>query len=213
MRRFCITAALLAVLAGPGAALAQSPELELDRVVAVVDRDVILSTELERRMRQATTTRDAADPRRAMLWAMIDERLLVGLATSQGIEASEAEIDAAIEQIRAQNQLSREELLGELAKQGYSLPEYRDSVRRQILAMRVLSITVRPQIEVTDAEIEAAHRERSGGEGEALPVPPEAEQELRQTIYGRKLDRARDRLVVGLRERAHIDIRLPEGER
>lgn len=215
-----VSALAIAAAASPAAAAPAKPdaagELELDRVVAVVNREVILESELERRVAHATTSRDASDPQRAMLWAMIDERLLAQLAEDRRLNVTDQDVDAAIAEIQRQNGLDEEQLLKELAKQGYGLEDYRGSVKRQLLAMRIINLIVRPQIEVSDAEIEAAYRAQSGsggdslGDGSAVLIPPDVKQQLSQAIFARKLDLGRDRLAVQLRRQAHIDIRLEE---
>jgi peptidyl-prolyl cis-trans isomerase SurA len=206
-----LVAALVGLAIVASGAAAEPAELELDRVVAVIDREVILASELQRRVDHATTTRDAADPRRAMLWAMIDERLLVKLALASQLTASEQEIDQAIRSIRQQNQLSDEELTAALAQQGYAPDEYREAIRRQLLAARAINLMVRPQVSVSSAEIEALHGKRVA-EGAETRSLEDAADELRGEITAAKLDLERDRLAVELRREAYIDIRLPVSE-
>ena len=212
MRRISRAIALGLALCGTG--LASASELELDRVVAVVGSDVILASELDRRVAQATVTKDAADPRKAMLWAMIDELLMVQLARETGIEATDAEVDRAIGEVMRNAGLDRDQLLEELVKQGYSLADYRRAIRHQILALRIMNLTVRPGVNVTDADVKKLFDERVKAAGDK-PVPKleDVKEDLRAEIYQRQLDLARDRLAVELRARAFIDIRLPEASK
>lgn len=200
--------ALGALLAGAGQARAQ--ELELDRVIAVINHDVVLASELERRMVQQTTTKNASDPRRAMLWAMIDERLLAQRGRAVGFTTSEKDVDAAVDAVRKQNNLTKEQLLAELGKVGYSLDDYRDSVARQLLVHRVLNLEIGGSVAVSDAEIKALYDKRvAAADGAETARLEDVKEALRAEIRGRKLDLARDRLLVELRAAAFIDIRLP----
>lgn len=201
--------ALVAGLAAPAGA----QELELDRVVAVINDEIVLASELDRRMLQQTVTKNAAEPRKAMLWAMIDERLLAQRARAASITTSDAEIDAALEEIRRRNQLTQDQLLAELRKQGYSLDDYRESVRRQLEIFRIINLELRPRINITDKDVKDLYDKRVAAGDLPAGKLDESKERLRAELYGQQIDLARDRWLVQLRATAFIDIRLPaEGE-
>jgi len=159
---------LIANLVLPSAALAG--EL-VDRVVAVVNDDVITLSELEE---EATPTfekiRSEAPPaqvddaiqkaRREILRNMIDHKLLLQRAAKRQIEVSDAEIDTAIDRIMEQNSLTVEQFRQQLATMGVSEEKYRTSLRDQILRSRLLSYEIRSKVVITNEQIGAYYRDK-----------------------------------------------------
>lgn len=135
----CVLACVLALLSMP--AIAQV----LDRIVAVVEKDLILESELNAQV-QFFVMNNRMDPkspglRDQVLQSMINEKLIVAKAIEDSITVSDDEVqqqlDAAIQQ-RIQ-QVGSEARLEEL----YGMPlnrikrEYRDEMRRNLLAQRL----------------------------------------------------------------------------
>ena len=98
-------------------ALAGQP---LDRIVAVVDEDVVLQSELDRQV-QAVTTQYASNPQqlpphdvleRQLLDRLILQKLQVARADSTGVKVSDAQIDQALTQIASQNKMDVTQLRG-----------------------------------------------------------------------------------------------------
>jgi peptidyl-prolyl cis-trans isomerase SurA len=117
----------------------------LDRIVAVVDREVILESELNAQV-QFSVMNNRIDPatpglREQVLESMINEKLIVAKAIEDSITVSEEEVrqqlDATIQQ-RVQ-QVGSEKRLEEL----YGMPisrirrEFRDEMRKSLLASRL----------------------------------------------------------------------------
>lgn len=213
MVKWLIGVAAATAVLGPGQTAA-AQDLPLDRVVAVINQEVVLESELDRRMVQQTTTQNAADPRRAMLWAMIDERLLVQRGLAAHLDADDAEIERALDEVRKQNGLTKQKLLEELSRVGYTLDEYRVSIYRQLVSHKLLTIEVRANVVVSDADIKALYDKRvKAAEGQDTAKLEDVKEALRQEIYAERMDLARDRLLVDLRAGAFIDIRLPAAAR
>jgi peptidyl-prolyl cis-trans isomerase SurA len=133
----------------------------VDRVVAEVNEDVITLSEVEeegemvfQRIIQevAPEERDAiiAQARREVLESIIDKTLIAQEAAKQGVTVSEEELDAAIEQIIAANDITREILLDDLKRNGLDEQMYRDNLRSQIYQNRLVSIDVRAKVVVTE---------------------------------------------------------------
>lgn len=170
---------LCALLAAGGAAGAQtapqesggeSERIVLDRVAAVVNDEIILQSELEARVEPLTLElRNVADERertrrrskltRQMLDDMISEALIVQAAKDAQIRVEAKEVNAAIEEIKKQNNLGDEELEEALAMQGYTMASYKKDVQRQILRMRALNMLVRPRVTITDEDVRALYEE------------------------------------------------------
>lgn len=103
----------------------------VDRVVAIVDGELVFQSRVERRVALQQGPKDA---RRARA-ELIDELLI---AKDAHTTPSEDEVDRALETIIKDNQIDRPRLEAELKRQGLSLPEYRGQLRTQLLEMRWL---------------------------------------------------------------------------
>ncbi len=143
---------------------------QVDRVVAVVNSDVITLSELNRsfapilerieadpRAREDREVREEA--RRYVLDRMINELLMKQEAERLNMEVREADIDAEIENLLAERNMTRRQLLEGLAEEGTSIEEHREMVRREILKSRVVGREIRARITVSDADIGAYYRE------------------------------------------------------
>jgi len=143
----------------------------VDRVVAVVNDDVITLSELEEEAAPAFAKIRAEAPaaqvddaiqkaRRDILRSMIDHKLLLQRAANRQIEVSDAEIDAAIDRIMEENSLTVEQFREQLAAMGVSEGKYRSSLRDQILRSRLLSYEIRSKVVITNEQIEAYYRDK-----------------------------------------------------
>jgi parvulin-like peptidyl-prolyl isomerase len=145
----------------------------VERIVAVVNDDIILQSELEekykpardelwRQMERASATQRQAQAqilKRRVLDALIDERLLVQQAQQLKLGVTSEEIDRAVEEIRKQNGVDLDELMKALKSQGMSMAQYRQDLRRQILRLKVINAAVRSRISVSDDEVKAYYEQ------------------------------------------------------
>ncbi len=121
----------------------------LDRVVAVVDDDIVTLVELRLRAapflsRLRDTTDEGARPvaeanlYRELLSALIDERVIARFAKAQQIVVSEKEVTDAIGTVAAQNAITVDEVFRQAAAQGMDPTAYRGEIERQLLHYKVL---------------------------------------------------------------------------
>ncbi len=136
----------------------------LDRIVAVVDEDVILQSELDRaenniRAQYATRT-DQLPPedvlRKQVLERLILVRLEVARAAEMGVRVSDEEVDSAIANIAQQNKMSVEQMRAQLTQQGQSYADFRNSLRDELITQRLRQHFAQSRINVSDAEVDAA---------------------------------------------------------
>lgn len=173
LMRFAIAAA---VLACASSALAQPESSEsrvmVDRVVAVVNEEVILHSELMRRvvplaaeLQNITDERERArrqDKLKAkVLDDMISEELIVQAATESKLDVAAKEVEAALDDIKKQNKLDANQFKEALRMQGYTMSGYRRDVRRQLLRFRAVNMLVRPRVKISDDEVKARYEEMS----------------------------------------------------
>lgn len=133
-----------------------------DYILAVVNNEVVTHTDVDKRVArlQATAQRGVQLPppdelRRQVLDALIDEKAQLGLARTLGIDVADTEIDATIESIAMQNQMTRAELKRRMEADGLDFQRYRASLREQLLLQRVREREVGARIRVSDDEITA----------------------------------------------------------
>ncbi len=137
----------------------------LDRVVATINEGAILQSELNEAFElyrhqmgqqkpEMMSERDRTAIKRRVLEDLIDKSLIEGFAEKAGIEASEAEIDRAIDEVLARAHLSEGELREALKKDNLSYQEYRDQIREQLVKAKMIQREIRARINITDKQIE-----------------------------------------------------------
>lgn len=133
----------------------------LDRIVAVVDGDVILQSELDDAVR-AVQQQYASNPgqlpplnvlQRQVLDRLILMRLQVNKADEQGIRVSDAEIDQAVAGVAQQNRMSPDQLRGAIESSGSSFAAFRRQLGEQLVAQRLRDSVIRDSVQITDSEI------------------------------------------------------------
>lgn len=147
--------AFLALL--PGVTAAQL----VDRVVAVVNDDVITLSELEENgaeyldMVRENSSRDSRDQelmaaRENVLDKLIDQRLITQKAAVAGVTLSDNEFQMGYEKNIQSMNLSREQFLEKLKNSGMTEENYQDSLRNQLLRDKLILYEVRSKIIVTE---------------------------------------------------------------
>jgi parvulin-like peptidyl-prolyl isomerase len=140
----------------------------LERVVAVVNDSIILQSELDARLvpvvQEAQQIADPQERRRRMaklasqvLDEMVNEELIVQAAEAAKIEVDSSEVQAALDEIKQQNNLDDAGLQQALAQQGYTLQGYKADLRRQLLRLRAVNQLVAPKVQITDEDIRARY--------------------------------------------------------
>jgi peptidyl-prolyl cis-trans isomerase SurA len=138
----------------------------VERVIAVVNDDIILLSELRERVapivaemeRQGELSGRNRDAqllliRRRMLDLLVDERLMMIQAQQLKLGVTSEEIDRALAEIRKQNNVDMDDLIKALRQQGMTLAQYRQDLRKQILRLKVVNASVRAKISVSDDEV------------------------------------------------------------
>ena len=139
----------------------------VSRVVAVVNGDMITSRDLEKAVKpeflgqqiDPKKSPELADMvRRAVLDRLIDEQILRQKAAKDKIEVSEEQIDAALDAMSKEMQMTREQFLAQMAKDGITEKMLREKASTQILTQRVMAQNVLRKVVVTEAEINDYYR-------------------------------------------------------
>ena len=141
---------------------AQAEVQPLDRVVAIVDNDVIMQSQLDARLREVQQTiakRGAALPPEHVLGQQVLERLIIEniqlqIGDRSGIRITDEELNQAIGTIAQRNGMSLEQFRAALTQDGLSFADARDQVRREMVISRVRQRRVAERIQVTDQEVQ-----------------------------------------------------------
>lgn len=147
----------------------------LDKVIAVVNDGVITASELEKQvsltkkklLAQRRTLPDEKALRKQILQQLIDVDLQLQMAKQHGITVDENEINQAIERIAAGNHATVTQIREEIAKQGMSWNEYRESIRREMIMANLQQKAIGRDVVITNEQIE--HFIKTEGD---LPVNP-----------------------------------------
>ena len=134
----------------------------LDRVVAVVDDDIVTARELEQRARiieqQLQQARTAPPPRAELLAQVLDymvaARLQLREAERRGLELPAAEVDRHLAELAARNQLSPAAFRREVERGGIRYRNFRAYIREQLLTQRLQQFESRRLVQVTEADID-----------------------------------------------------------
>jgi peptidyl-prolyl cis-trans isomerase SurA len=135
---------------------------ELDAIVAVVNDDVVLESEVSREVslvipqlqQQGTAVPPPEQLRKQVVDRLILKRLQQQRAKQLGIEVEEGALLEALTNIAARNGLSLEELKATLEAGGIRFQDFREDTRMQILLSRLQTQEVARNVQVTDQEVD-----------------------------------------------------------
>ena len=140
-----------------------------DYIVAVVNQELVTAAELKQRIerireeaaRTGAALPPAAELRKDVLDTLIDERVLVTAARDSGARVDPAELDRAVANVAAQNQLTIAELRERVGREGMPWPKFRENIKDQIVVGRVRERDVTDRIKVSDEEIDKLLQQRA----------------------------------------------------
>lgn len=144
------------------ASAAQAQFQSIDRVVAIVDNDVIMYSQLDQRLREVEQTigkRGGQLPPQDVLQQQVLERLIVEnlqlqIGDRSGIRITDEELNQAMASIAQRNRLTLEQFRAALARDGLSYDDAREQIRREMVISRVRQRRVGERIQVTDQEVQ-----------------------------------------------------------
>ena len=158
MRRLPALALLGGILLAGAAAAMQ----DLDRIVAVINDDVIMRSELEVKVRTVTGQMEEQNiplPPRNILEKQVLDRLImtklqIQMAQNTGIRVDDETLNRTISNIARENELSLNQFREILEQDGYGYEAFRREIRDEILISRLQQRQVDNRVIVTDREID-----------------------------------------------------------
>jgi peptidyl-prolyl cis-trans isomerase SurA len=134
----------------------------VDRVVAVVNQEIITFSEVEKwvnPLRENIVTEDRFERQqqlqeiyRKALEKLIEEKLIEQEVKKSGIKVSSKEIEAAIEEVKQRNAATQEDLEKVLAKEGLTLEVYKKEIEKKLQRMKLINWAVKVESQAGERE-------------------------------------------------------------
>lgn len=146
-----------------------SERVVVNRIVAVIDHDVVTLVELKRRAepfkkRLADVPPDKraaaeAQLHKDLVQTAIDERLIARDARALKVTISPAEIDSTIDKIAAAQGITRARVLELIVEHGFTQEQYREQIVRQLLVGKLMRIRMSDKFQSLDKDPEKASKQ------------------------------------------------------
>lgn len=205
IRSLLITAFIASsLMASPGIAQTKASNLGLD-IEAVVGDEAISTYDVNSRIKFVIATTNLSNTedvrkgiRPQIIRAIIDEKLQLKSATSNSISISDEEVARAIKGIEKQRGMAEGYIAKMLAQHNVPYETFTEQVRAQLAWSALVSRKIRPQIKISEEEVQYAH----------IKLPkPKARQELKIVPLVLPVDKAREAQVRQLAQKLAGELR------
>lgn len=173
MKKLCFLIILLALCANPASA-AERKALTRGKaaIAAIVNDDVITMTDVRNRVKlyaggaaRQPNAKELEEMERQVLDRLINEKLQLQEAKKLGINIDEAQVNAGFADIAKQNNTSPEEFRERLTRAGVNLDSLYQQIRTDVAWSYVVRRKLRPQVNVSDSEIDTELDVKAKNEG------------------------------------------------
>ena len=135
--------------------------IPLDKIIAVVDNDVIMASEANHRLKMVSSQLQANGTelppanilQNQIIEQLIAESLQLQIGERVGIEISEAEIDQHMDRMKAANNLTEEQFQQQMRQDRVNMVTLRSQIRRDIIIDNVQRGSVNRRIKVSEQEV------------------------------------------------------------
>ncbi|QOR37883.1 peptidylprolyl isomerase [Billgrantia diversa] len=200
----------------PLAAMAQEQNFQpvqrqaLDRIVAVVNEQAIMQSQLEERMAQARSQLAAQGQqlppestlREHVLEQIILEQIQLQMAADAGLSIDDTALNRQIREIAESNGMNLDQFADALEADGLSMATVREEIRREMLLRELHQRQIGGRVNVSNREVERFIEQQGGS------VSPD---QARQMVFQRKANEALDAWLQEIRAEAFVDNRLASG--
>ena len=164
----CRALLLLMLVLLPGLAQTQE-QISLDKVIAIIDDDVLLKSEFDMRWAQIQAQLDVLEGqrpdesllRKQLLDQLIIENLQMQMATRAGVRVDDNQLNQAMNTIAQQNNMDFQQFQQVLEQQGVYL-QTREQLRKDIILQQFQTGSVNNRIDITRQEVENYLRSQAG---------------------------------------------------
>ncbi len=132
-----------------------------DQVVAIVDDDIIMASELRERVGAVTVNLEARGvqlpPEEELIRETLDHLILesiqLQLGKRAGVRISDEQLNSAVQRMATQNRMTLEQFREALEERGQSYEAMREQVRRDMIIQRVQAGNINQRIQITEDEV------------------------------------------------------------
>lgn len=164
--------------AAPAASISPADEvIVVERIVAVVDRAVVLQSEVDAVVEQieqampipAGVDKDAVrrERRAQIVDTLIAEKLIEAEVRKLRIDVTDAEVDRALAALMRENNLTDDSLAMALGRQGMTLIEFKEQKKKELTKMKIVQLKVRSRVSVTDEDVKTAKKQQDRSASQA----------------------------------------------
>lgn len=153
---------------------------DIDRVIVVVNSNVITQQELNEQVKVITKQlQDAKRPippvqelQKQVLEKMVMESIQLQEAKARGIRVIDAELDSVITNIATQKKMTVEQYKASIEKTGVNYDKYKEDLRKEVMIARFREREVDARIKISDNDVEnfIAEKNRASGTSNNAPV-------------------------------------------
>ncbi len=134
----------------------------IDRIVAIVDDEVITMSELNEKLKPIIEKNLLTKPSKQQMQTLynqilpqiIDEKIAENEIKKRNIKVGDEDVDFAINNILLQNSLTKEQLAERLGMEGITLDDYKKDIKNQILRSKLINFAVKAKVVVSEEEID-----------------------------------------------------------
>ncbi|MFL5320447.1 MAG: peptidylprolyl isomerase [Myxococcaceae bacterium] len=147
----------------------------VDRVAAVVNKDVITLSEVEARVQPEMARANVPPSERAKVLSqltqqaldqLIGEKLLEAEIKELNIEVTDQDLEAAMDDVRKQNGVDPAQFEQLLRQEGYTMAAYKEFMSKHLARLKLINLKVRNKVKISDEDLKAEYAKWAKMEGE-----------------------------------------------
>ncbi|MCE8013882.1 peptidylprolyl isomerase [Halomonas daqingensis] len=182
----------------------------LDRIVAVVNQQAIMHSQLEERMAQARSQLAAQGQslppesmlREYVLEQIILEEIQLQMAANAGLSVDDTALNRQMREIAESNNMTLDQFADALEADGLTMAAVREEIRREMLLRELHQRQIGGRVNVSTREVERFIEQQGGNV---------SHEQARQMVFQRKANEALDAWLQEIRADAFVDNRLASG--
>ena len=182
----------------------------LDRIVAIVNEQAVMQSQLDERMAQARNQIAAQGEglppetllREHLLEQIILEEIQLQMAADAGLSIDDTTLNRQIRQIAERNGMTLDQFADALEADGLSVAVVREDIRREMVLRELHQRQIGGRVNVSNREVERFIEQQGGNV---------SSDQARQIVFQRKANEALDTWLQEIRAEAFVDNRLASG--
>ena len=136
--------------------------IEVDRIIAIVETQTITNSELDKKKKdviKALSQKEEVIPSdkkitKLALDQLITEKLVIEYALMQGININDERLNNVINNIATSNNISTEQLIEEIERDGSNFSDFRENIRIQLIFDQVKKRIISANLKISEFEID-----------------------------------------------------------